>query len=164
MRSLIPCLIFALAALSCGRKESPPAELPTSVGKDGWLKGTTDEKLDTVAKHLRGNDLVMWEVGHRHHELYLAIQSGNTKYAGYQFEKILLAMEMGVERRPARKASYDAFFASAKDPMGAAIAKGDPETMLAAYQSLTAHCVACHAKEQVSWIPVARPWEQTPQP
>ena len=164
MRALLPLILLALGALSCERQEPLSAETPKAVGKDGWLRGTTDQKLDTVAKHLRGNDLVMWEVGHRHHELHVAIQSGNPQYAGYQFEKILLAMEMGVERRPARKMSYDAFFEAVKAPMSAALAQGDQKTMLAAYQTLTAHCVACHAKEQVSWIPVARPWEQPPQP
>ena len=156
--------MIAIASLvaSCERKPQPPAAPPTAVGKDGWLRGTTDEKLDTVAKHLRGNDLVMWEVSHRHEALYQAISSDNREYALYQFEKMILAMELGIERRPARRSSYESFFSVAKSPMTKALKNGDSAARIAAYQAMTAHCASCHAAEKVAWIPVARPWEDSP--
>lgn len=162
MKTDFTIVLIAVLAVSCGRK--PAAESATAVGKDGWLRGSSDEKLDTVAKHLRGNDVVMWEVGHRHEELHRAIRSDNREYALYQFEKILLDMEMGVERRPARKSSYETFFAAVKEPITTALKDGDRTAWLTAYQAMTGHCAACHATEKVAYIPVARPWEQSADP
>lgn len=152
--------VLLVSLTSCERHKAP--EPPqTSVGKDGWLSGTTDEKLDTVATHLRGNDVVMWEVGHRHGQLYSAIESENRELARYHWEKILLTMELGVERRPARKASYDIFFSSVREPMQQALREGSAADMKSNYQAMTAHCAACHAREKVAWIPVSRPWEHS---
>lgn len=162
---LLPSLCFAIFSsllVSCDRQ---PADAPSSaLGKDGWLRGTTDEKLDTVANHLRGNDVVMWEVGHRHRELYRAITSENREYAAYQFEKTILAMKMGVERRPARTSSYESFFSAVEEPMMKALKNGDKASQIAAYQLMTSHCAACHATEKVAWIPVDRPWENSSHP
>ena len=154
-RSLLSLvLVAALVCAACDRPESA-----TSVGKDGWLEGTTDEKLDSVAKHLRGNDLVMWEVEFRHQRLYEALTASNMDYARYQLEKIVLAMELGAERRPARQISYQAFFDQAVPPMQAAIDAGDPQPALLMFQAFTAHCVTCHATEKLDYMPVAHPWE-----
>lgn len=159
MKAALSIFVIATLATSCERKTEAKPEPVTAVGKDGWLHGTTDEKFDTVAKHLRGNDVVMWEIGYRHAELYQAIHAHNREYALYQFEKILLAMEMGVERRPPRRASYETFFTAVKVPMTTALKEGDPSAQLTAYQAMTAHCAVCHATEQVAWIPVNHPWE-----
>ncbi len=72
-----------------------------------WLQGDTNQRVDKVAEHLRGNDVVMTEVKYRHLELYQAITTDNKDYALYQLEKIALTMKLGAERRPKRKPSYD---------------------------------------------------------
>ena len=52
-----------------------------------WLSGNEYERIDTLAKHLRGNELVMWEVDFRSQKLYEAIQTRNEPYALYQLKK-----------------------------------------------------------------------------
>lgn len=142
-----------LFAVSC--RHHPP-EHP-------WLRGDYAQRLDKVAEHLRGNDVLMAEVGYRHRELYAAIGAGNQPYSLYQFEKILLAMKMGVERRPKRKPSFDWFFAEAVPPMKAALESG--REPMEAYKIFTTHCITCHAKEELAYIPVAIPWaEPSPPP
>jgi hypothetical protein len=128
-----------------------------------WLKGDEYQRIDKLAEHLRGNDVVMWEVAHRHLELYDAIITGNRDYALYQLEKSSLAMQLGAERRPKRKASFDWFFTNAVPPMKQAIEHGDASSRLAAYQTYTAACMTCHGMEKVPFVPLARPWEKPSQ-
>jgi hypothetical protein len=146
-------LVLSLAACDKPAEKAAPPE-------HAWLKGNEYERIDKVAEHLRGNDVVMWEVAHRHRELYEAIVSDNRDYALYQLEKISLTMQLGAERRPKRKASYDWFFTHAVPPMKQAIETGDKDSRLAAYQTYTAACTTCHGMEKVPFMPVARPWEE----
>ena len=140
-------LIGAVLLVSCEKKEP----------EHRWLKGNEYQRIDKVAEHLRGNDLVMWEVGYRHKELYDALKSKNTEYATYQLDKIILAMSKGSERRPKRKESYDWFIENAYPTMKKAITeKKDVEV---AYQAFTANCVVCHGMEKVPFMPVAKHWE-----
>ena len=91
----------------------------------GWLSGDEFARIDTVSRHLRGNDVVMWEVDYRHRLLYEAILAENREYAKYQVEKIELSMRQGMERRPKRKTSYEWFFETAIPPMMKALDDGD---------------------------------------
>lgn len=150
----IGVMFLILLLTSCRQEDKRP------VGKQGWLRGTQREKFETIARHLRGNDVVMWEVRRRHIELYHAILQKNQAYALYQLDKIVLAMKMGAVRRPKRKPSYDWFFSHAVPPMKKALQRKDQ--MLQAFQAFTASCVTCHTKEQVSFIPVQHPWRTPP--
>ena len=122
-----------------------------------WLSGNEYERLDTVAKHLRGNDLVMWEVDFRHKKLYEAIKTYNKPYALYQLKKIELTMELGSERRSKRKKSYDWFFTNAIPAMQEAIE--NDHMPMEEFKSFTAKCVTCHTMEKVAYMPVIKPWE-----
>ena len=123
-----------------------------------WLSGNEYERLDTVAEHLRGNDLVMWEVDFRYNKLYQAIESENKLYALYQLKKIKLTMEQGAERRPKRKKSYDWFFENAIPAMEKAIEGNDKP--IEAFKVFTAKCVTCHNMEKVEYMPIVKPWEK----
>ncbi len=150
MRRGLPVLLVSAAIVlpSCHR---PEPEHP-------WLKGDEFQRLEQVAAHLRGNDVVMWEVGYRHRQLYEAITSGNRDFARYQLEKIAVAMKLGVERRPKRKPSLDLFLRNVYPPMQEALASdGDP---LSAFKTFTAGCISCHVMEKVAFVPVAQYWEQ----
>lgn len=148
---MLGLLAISFVLTSCHCKEDRP------VGKKGWLRGSMLKKVDTIATHLRGNDVVMWEVRRRHVELYKAVQKKNHLYGLYQLKKIVLAMKMGSARRPKRKPSYDWFFSNGVPPMKKALSeKGD---LNKAFRVFTSMCVACHAREKVSFIPVAEPWK-----
>jgi SAM-dependent methyltransferase len=150
-KAMVAGLGMLLFVLSCGAVVTD-ADRPRGV--DGWLVGDTGTKLDTVAKHLRGNDVVMLEVELRHRELLAAIEAANWKYADYQLTKIELVMRLGGERRPARKPSYDLFFQAALSPMRQALETRDVPAATAAYDAMTAGCVTCHGMENVGFMPV----------
>lgn len=107
---LLPIVVSSLLA-ACVAPESEPRSVATqeeamrASGKAGWLKGSAHSQIDTIARHLRGNDLAMWEVGYRYSELYWAGANENWDLADYQLTKIRLAIDLAIERRPGRKAS-----------------------------------------------------------
>lgn len=137
--------ILPLVLLSC-KKEEP---------EHSWLSGNEYERIETVSTHLRGNDVVMWEVEFRHKKLWDAIITGNDEYAQYQLKKIELTMRQGMERRPKRRESYEWFFKTAIPPMTKALEDGKGKE---AYKVFSSHCATCHAMEKVPHMPVATPW------
>lgn len=144
--------VVLLLTAGCDQRETA-----RSVGTNGWLQGDATAKFDAVARHLRGNDVVMLEVAHRHMELQAAIEGRNWPYAEYQLEKIELAMQLGAERRPMRRKSFDWFFRTALPPMKQSLAEQDVASAKTAYLAFTKSCVICHKMEQVVFIPVALP-------
>ncbi len=62
------CAVFSACILlsSCSKQ----IDANTPAGRDGWLNGSAREKLDTVAKHLCGNDVVMIEVNWCFHQYW----------------------------------------------------------------------------------------------
>jgi cytochrome c1 len=122
-----------------------------------WLSGDEHQRIATVAEHLRGNDLVMWEVRYRHNELYEAIVSGNSELAIYQLRKMEVAMIKGMERRPKRRASYEWFFQTAIPAMHNSLKNAEG---LDGYKTFTSQCVQCHSMENVGFMPVDTPWQE----
>lgn len=113
-------ILFSFITISCSSSENPEA-----VGFNGWLSGTTNEKLNTVSNHLRGFDMAMAETGYRYVELYWAGVDENWEYAEYQVDKIKLAISNGFERRPLRKESGEHFMNNVLPEMKSAISKKD---------------------------------------
>ena len=74
-----------------------------------WIKGPEAEQIKTIEKHFRGFDQAMVETGYRYQELYWAGQDTNWEYAKYQLEKIKIAIENGLQRRPLRAKSAEYF-------------------------------------------------------
>ncbi len=141
-----------ISLLACNRSdENKP------VGAEGWLKGDETQKLETVAKHLRGFDMAMVETGYRYQELYWSGKDENWEYAAYQAEKIRTAIENGLERRPKRAVSAKDFLNVALPQMDSAIARRDTLHFRQAFDALTANCMACHALEKVSFVMVKTP-------
>ncbi len=67
------------------------------------------ERFQRIETYLRGFDQPMWEVGERYEKLYAALLRGNSELASYHWAKIKLTIENGTMKRPARRASADAF-------------------------------------------------------
>lgn len=144
MKFLITIILFAF--YSCAQKDNK------STGSADWLNGTTDKKFETVSKHLRGLDMAMVETGYRYTELYWAGQDLNWEYAKYQLDKIRLAIENGIERRPKRAQSAKAFLEQAIPAMREVLEKKDSSTFNENFIIFQKACSTCHLKEKVAFI------------
>ncbi|MCC5942256.1 MAG: hypothetical protein JJU37_12010 [Balneolaceae bacterium] len=131
--------------------------LTDPIGSQDWLTGNLEEKLETITDHLRGFDMAMVETGYRHVELFWAGQDENWDYAKYQVEKLQLAIERGLERRPARAASAEQYIQLALPAMEEAIEERDVETFNREFEVFTQSCNACHHAEQVPHFNVQIP-------
>jgi hypothetical protein len=147
--------LFRSSRLLAGAAVTPSAATVPSREPD-WLQGDVDSRFQLVAKHLRGFDVAMAEVGHRYVELYWAGQDRNWAYAAYQLAKIETAVANGVERRPKRAASARMLDAAVIG-MRAAIVSTDRTSFDRAFAVLTETCNACHSAERVPFITVAQP-------
>jgi hypothetical protein len=148
--SIYGLLIIALWSCS-GAENSAPS------GPGGWLEGTSQEKFHTVANQLRGFDVAMVETGYRYQELYWAGVDQNWEYANYQIEKIKVAIESGLERRPKRAASAEYFLNEALPAMKKTLQNRDSTAFLDGIQLLTTNCNGCHANEKVPFFRVQIP-------
>lgn len=158
MNSLFKLSILSVSFLiiaSCNTKENSE-----HAGPGGWLQGNEKEKFDVVANQLRGFDIAMVETGYRYQELYWAGIDQNWEYANYQIEKIRIAIENGLERRPKRAASAEAFLTDALPAMEKIVNQRDSTFFLEGIKILTANCNNCHAKELVPFFAVNIPLDR----
>jgi hypothetical protein len=127
------------------KKTSPTPAQST----DSWLKGSPDEKLAQIEKHLRGLDVAMAEIGYRYGELHHAAKGRNWDYAKYQTEKIDLALRLAIERRPKRAASSQKFLNEDIPLVLKAIESRDEAQMNRALDRFHNSCIECHRSENV---------------
>jgi hypothetical protein len=122
-----------------------------------WLAAEPAEQTAQLERHLRGFDVAMMETGYRYVELYWSGRDANWDAAAYHVEKIRLAIENGLERRPKRAASAQPFLAGPLAAASQAVAARDPKLFAERFEALTAGCNACHAMEQVAFFEVRPP-------
>lgn len=122
-----------------------------------WIKGTEQEQIKIIEKQFRGFDNAMVEVGYRYQELYWAGQDENWEYAEYQIEKIKIAIENALERRPKRAKSAEHFINTILPEMKKSVQSNNISLFNKNFQSLTIHCNNCHAMENVSFFNVQVP-------
>lgn len=143
-------LLVAVAVLfACNHKSD------TSQGE--WITGTEQEKIKTIEKQFRGFDNAMVETGYRYQELYWAGQDENWEYADYQLEKIKIAIENGLERRPNRAKSAEHFLNYVLPEMKKSIQSKDTVIFNKGFQTLIINCNNCHVLEKVSFFNVQIP-------
>jgi hypothetical protein len=140
-----------MAAWGCA--SSPAATAPGPA----WLAAGGAEQAVQLERQLRGFDVAMLETGHRYVELYWAGRDANWDAAASQAEKIRLAIENGLERRPKRAASANAFLAGPLAAVEAAIATRESGLFAARFEAMTAGCNACHVRENVPFFEVHPP-------
>lgn len=145
----------SVPAGDAGADRERAATPPTGTTVD-WLQGDVEQRFALVSKHLRGFDAAMVEVGYRYGELSWASRDRNWRFAAYQLDKLVLALDNGIERRPARGASA-CMMDSPVDDLRAAIEHRDAAATDAAIERLTATCNACHVAEGVGFITVQPP-------
>lgn len=154
MRYLI-ILTTIIFLFSCNQK--------TKTIQGSWIKGTEQEKIETIENQFRGFDMTMLETGYRYQELYWAGQDENWEYAGYQLEKIQKAIENGLVRRPKRAQSARHFLTVILPEMQKALEKRDTIVFNKNFQALTNSCISCHAMEKVPYFTVKKPlYRQSP--
>jgi hypothetical protein len=148
-----------LALETTGTGPEPLAAAPEAPAapSDPWLRGTTSEQLDQVERHLRGLDVAMIEVGYRLGELHWAGRDRNWPYAEYQLQKMELAIELALERRPKRAESTQEFLDDDVPPLRQAIFEQDPELYQKDMERLRAGCMRCHVREEVPFFTVYFP-------
>jgi hypothetical protein len=142
-------LLGCLAAWGCGSSSGAPGP--------AWLARDPAAQRLQLERHLRGFDVAMLEVGHRHIDLYWAGQDANWEAADYELQKLRLAIENGLERRPKRAASAQPFLTGPLMALDAAVAARDPDLFATRFQDLTDGCNACHAREQVAFFEIHPP-------
>ncbi len=145
-------LIIALATFlfSCSNQS-------VEIENGTFLKGDMEHFVETLEEQLGGFSETMREVAYRYEELYWAGLDGNWAYADYQLEHIEEAIEAGIIRRPARALNAELFLMADQKKMQYVIDNEDAESFEMAFQAYRAACVACHEREEVSFIPVGLP-------
>jgi len=128
--------------------------------QDDWIKGTEEEKFKTIEKHFRGFDDAMVETGYRYQELYWAGQDENWDYAIYQLEKLEIAIENGLERRPKRAKSAEHFLNYVLPEMQKSLESKDMAAFNKNFQMLRTECKNCHVNEGVPFIQSVIPEER----
>lgn len=122
-----------------------------------WIMGSDEEKFTTIAKHLRGLDMAMVEVGYRYTELYFAGIEENWAYAEYQAKKIEKAVKNAIERRPKRAESMKSVFLPRLTIFRESLANRNKEIFLEQFGHLTKSCNKCHRQERVPTFVVNPP-------
>lgn len=123
-------------------------------GKDGWLKGTTDEKIDKVANQLRGFDICMMEMNYRYKQYYESAKDSNYQYALYQLDKMKESILKASERRPKRNQSAQWFVTTILTRLQTQIDSSKSVSLPQDFQVLKNGCKSCHAMEKVSFITI----------
>lgn len=117
-----------------------------------WLKGTTDQKLKTLAEIQPGLGTVMIEYGNRYTNMYHAAKGGNWGLAGYQLKEALEIQEVGEATRPGRAAALKAFETAYMEPLEKAIEAKDFEKFNTAFKAGIEGCNGCHASQGFPYI------------
>jgi len=129
---------------------------------DGWLAPLAPEaQRQAIERQLRGFDVTMAEVGYRYTEMYFGVVEDNWDYALYTAEKIGVAIQNGLERRPKRRANAEALFLKSVYPaVLEALKQKDAALFKERFDAMRAACNACHVAEEVPFIRVGVPAQQ----
>jgi hypothetical protein len=110
-----------------------------------WLKGSTEQKLKTLADIQPGLGTVMMEYSTRYTNAYYAAKGGNWGLADYQIKEAREIQEVGETTRPSRAAALKVFEKTFLDPLDAAIKAKNLNNFDKAFRAGIAGCNGCHA-------------------
>ena len=117
-----------------------------------WLKGTTDEKLKTLAAIQPGLGSVMIEYSNRAGNVYYAAQAGNWGLAAYQLNEMTEIQEVAENTRPGRAKALQGFEKSALVPMARDIVNQDGAAFRGDFDKMVAQCNGCHRANRYGFI------------
>ncbi len=124
----------------------------TAWADSAWLKGSTDEKLNTLADIQPGLGTVMIEYSFRFGTLYYAAQGGNWQLADYQLKEMTEIQEVAENTRPARAKALKQFEDKYLEPLAAAIKAKDLKKFNVQFKSTLKACNDCHADQNFGFI------------
>ena len=122
-----------------------------------WLKGSTEQKLKTLADIQPGLGTVMIEFSHRYTTAYYAAKGGNWDLADYQIKEAREIQEVGEATRPTRAAGLKAFEKAYLDPLAEAIKAKDFGKFDKAFKVGIQGCNGCHAGQGFPYIKYVLP-------
>jgi hypothetical protein len=128
-----------------------------------WLKGTPEQKLQTLADIQPGLGTVMVEYSFRFGTLYYAAQGGNWKLADYQLTEMKEIQETGEATRPGRAQALKTFEEKFLGPIAAAIKGQDLKAFNVAFQAGMKACNECHVDQKFGFIHYVLP-KSSPSP
>jgi len=117
-----------------------------------WLKGSTDEKLKTLAEIQPGLGTVMIEYATRYTTAYYAAKGGNWDLAAYQIKEAREIQEVGETTRPERAQALKGFEKSYLDPLDEAIKAKDIKKFDKAFKDGIQGCNTCHIGQGFPYI------------
>jgi hypothetical protein len=117
-----------------------------------WLKGSTEEKLKTLAEIQPGLGTVMIEYANRYTNAYYAAKGGNWDLAAYQIKEAREIQEVGETTRPERAQALKNFEKNYLDPLDAAIKVKDFKKFEVAFKSGIQGCNTCHMGQGFPYI------------
>ncbi len=116
-----------------------------------WLKGSTDEKLKTLADLQPGLGTVMIEYANRFTNAYYAAKGGNWGLADYMVKEMREIQEVGETTRPARADALKAFEGYLSD-LGETIKAKDFKKFDSKFKEAVQGCNGCHAGQGFPYI------------
>jgi hypothetical protein len=131
-RNLIPAALLLSAIAIFAQDEA------------SWLKGTTDEKLKTLASIQPGLGTVMVEYSTRAANVYYAAQAGNWGLAAYQLNEMTEIQEVAENTRPTRAKALQAFEKGSLSPVARDILNQDLSAFRADFTKMVTQCNSCH--------------------
>lgn len=143
-------LIITLLLLSFGCEQNRKDDLM-------WLSNDSDSVYIQIERHFRGFDLAMKEVGDRYSNIYSAANDENWKLAIYNLTKLKTAIDNGLERRPNRKLSAQAFLNYSIPSLMNSIKMEDKEKFLGEFEVFRQSCNNCHIREKAEYIKINIP-------
>ncbi len=117
-----------------------------------WLKGSTDEKLKTLAAIQPGLGTVMLEYSTRYSNMYYAAKGGNWPLAAYQLKEAREIQEVGETTRPEKADALKAFERSFLDPLEKTITAKDFKRFDASFRAGIQGCNGCHVAQKMPFI------------
>ncbi len=154
-KAFLPVFIITATLAACTTHYTTNDSDETEHGS--WLKGDKKYLIETIEEQFGGFSATMMEVSYRFEELYWAGLDENWEYADHQLEHIEEAIEAGIVRRPERKLNAELFLKADHSKMQTIIDNKDSEGFMDAIETYKNACVACHMREEVSFIPVNLP-------
>lgn len=122
---------------------------------NNWLTEAKSQTLrdERLQAYLGGFSTAMQDISQRYQHTFHAINEENWLLADYHWDKIRAALENGIMKRPARRASAEAIFLGAPwFGFSEALATEDKAAIFHAFRMATDACMACHIAEGVAFM------------
>jgi len=117
-----------------------------------WLKGTTEERLKTLAAIQPGLGSVMIEYSNRAGNVYYAAQAGNWGLAAYELNEMTEIQEVAENTRPGRAKGLQGFEKSALVPVARDIVNQGAAAFRGDFDKMVAQCNGCHRANGYGFI------------